>query len=69
MNFWNGFNQYVGVQGLAMLGLVGGFIYAEVNSVELSQLYQALMTTVTGFYFARNGVGIVAALRGNGNSN
>ncbi len=66
MTFWSGFNQYVGVQGLAMLALVGGFIFAEITGVELSQLYQALMTTVTGFYFAKNGVGIVAAIRGNG---
>ncbi len=60
------FNKYVGIQGIVMLMLISGFVFAELTGVALSDLYQGIMTTVTGFYFAKNGVGIVAAMRGNG---
>ena len=62
--FWEDFNKYVGVQGLMGLGLVGGFIYASLAGLTLAENYTSLMTLVIGYYFAKNGVGILAALRG-----
>jgi hypothetical protein len=44
--------------------LVGGFIYASIAQVTLPENYTHIMTLVVGYYFAKNGVGIVAAIRG-----
>jgi hypothetical protein len=63
-SFWEEFNKFVGVQGIMGLGLVGGFIYASIAQVTLPENYTNIMTLVVGYYFAKNGVGIVAAIRG-----
>ena len=61
--FWDGFAKYLGVQGLMGLALVGGFIYASLAQIQLPDLYTNVMTLVVGFYFAKNGVGILSALK------
>ena len=63
-SFWEDFNKYVGVQGIMGLGLVGGFIYASITLITLPENYTSIMTLVIGYYFAKNGVGILAAFRG-----
>ena len=60
---WENFNKYVGIQGIMALGLVGGFIYASLSQITLPDLFSQIMTLVIGFYFAKNGVGIVAAIQ------
>jgi hypothetical protein len=61
---WEDFNKFVGVQGLMALVLLSGFVFASVKQTPLPEIYMNLMTLVVGYYFAKNGVGIVAALRG-----
>ena len=62
--FWEGFAKYLGVQGIMALALVGGFIYATIAQLPLPDLYTNVMTLVVGYYFAKNGVGIIAAITG-----
>lgn len=64
MTGWDAFNKYVGVQGVLALLLVGGYIVATFTGAALPNGYGELMTFVTGFYFAKNGTGIIASLRG-----
>ncbi len=64
MGFWDGFAKYVGVQGVAFIALTGGFIAAPFVGVVLPEGYTELMTLSAGFYFAKNGVGIISAARG-----
>lgn len=59
---WDKFNKYIGVQGIIALALVGGFIFASVSHDPLPDLYTQLMTLVLGYYFAKNGVGILEKL-------
>lgn len=66
MSGWEGFNKYVGIQGILALGLGTGFIVAPFLEVTLPQGYNELLSLVVGFYFAKNGVGIVGAIRRNG---
>lgn len=63
-SFWEGFAKYIGIQGIMALGLVGGFIYTSIAQLPLPDLYTNVMTLVVGYYFAKNGVGIIAALSG-----
>lgn len=65
MNF-DSFNKNVGVQGVVFLALVAGAIFAELNQIELSSAYTNLLSLAAGFYFAKNGVGVLASLRGGG---
>ena len=60
--FWDDFGKYVGVQGIMGLMLLGGFIYASVAQIVLPDAYTNLMTLVIGFYFAKNGVSVLAGL-------
>lgn len=60
--FWEGFGKYVGVQGVMGIMLLGGFVYASLEEIVLPALYSNMMTLVIGYYFAKNGVGILAAL-------
>ena len=66
MDFWKGFSTYIGVQGLIVLTLVAGFVYATLNSIALPDNYGELLALSFGFYFAKNGVGIMQVIRGNG---
>ena len=58
MSFWEGFNKYVGIQGLLALimGLV--LVYATVTGMSLDESFKTYFTFVLGYYFAKNGVGI-----------
>ena len=58
------FNKYFGVQGIMAIVMVGGYVYMSINLITISAQYISLMTLIFGFYFAKNGVGIIAALRG-----
>ena len=63
MSFWEGFAKFVGIQGLLALGLGAGFIAAPFAGVTLPEGYNELLSLTVGFYFAKNGVGIVGSLR------
>ncbi len=63
MNETPAFYKFVGVQGLIALALFAGFIYGAVAEVQLPENYTELLTFVTGFYFAKNGVGIIQSLK------
>ena len=63
MNDTPAFYKYVGIQGIIALALFAGFIYGAVAQVELPSNYTELLALVTGFYFAKNGVGIVSGIR------
>ena len=41
---WEGFNKYMGVQGILGLMLVTGFIFASVRGIVLPELYNNMMT-------------------------
>lgn len=61
-----GFNKYVGVQGILAVLLVAGYIAAPFADVILPAGYTEVATLVLGFYFAKNGPGIVATARRSG---
>ena len=63
-NTWEQFAKYVGVQGLMGLVLVCGYVFGSLQSITLPDNYLSIMTLVIGYYFAKNGVGIIAALTG-----
>ena len=64
MSFWEGFNKYVGIQGILAVAMGGGYIASAYVGITLPAGYTELMSVLFGFYFAKNGVGIVAAARG-----
>ena len=61
---WEGFNKYVGIQGLMGMILLLGFVYASLTSIQLPDLYTNVMTLVIGYFFAKNGVGILSSVKG-----
>jgi len=61
MSGWGGFAKYVGIQGIMALALVGGYIAAPYVGVVLPEGYTEITTFVCGFYFAKNGVPIIAS--------
>lgn len=65
MSFWEGFNRYVGIQGIIAVGLVCAYVYAALVVIVLPEGFTEIMTLVIGFYFAKNGGGIITALRRN----
>ena len=64
MNFWEGFNKYIGIQGLIALIMLVAYAAAPYSQVTLPEGFTELMSLVFGFYFAKNGVGIISALKG-----
>lgn len=62
MTFWEGFSKYCGIQGLIAIILVGGYIVFTACRIPIDNLYTNVMTLVIGFYFAKNGVGIIDAI-------
>lgn len=62
MTNWEAFNKYIGVQGILAIVLLGGFVGSIFAHITLPDLYDNLMTFVIGFYFAKNGVGVIAQL-------
>jgi len=64
MSFWEGFNKFIGIQGVIGLILLVGYVAAPYTTTVLPEGYTELMSLVFGFYFAKNGVGIIGALKG-----
>ncbi len=58
------FVKYVGIQGLLALLLIVGYVYAAMSGITLPEGYTEIATLILGYYFAKNGVGIVSAIRG-----
>lgn len=63
MTGWDAFNKYCGIQGILGLLLVGGYVGATLTGVTLPETYYNLTFGVVGYYFAKNGVGIIDALK------
>jgi hypothetical protein len=63
MNMEN-FSKYFGVQGILAIALLIGYVFMSINMRQPTPTYENLMFIVLGYYFAKNGVGIIAALRG-----
>jgi hypothetical protein len=64
MTSMEAFGKYVGIQGVLAFFMMCGYIAAALLKIDLPKEYPSFMTFVFGFYFAKNGVGIIAALRG-----
>lgn len=62
MDFWAGFNKFVGVQGILAMALGLGYVVAAFVYVELPTGYTELMALVFGFYFAKNGPNALAPI-------
>jgi uncharacterized membrane protein len=58
------FSKYIGVQGIIALLLIVGYIITACLMIDLPQEYTYFTALVLGFYFAKNGVGIIDAIRG-----
>ena len=58
------FVKYVGVQGVLALFLVAGYIVAPFFEVVLPEGYTEIAVLVLGFYFGKNGVGIIQTVKG-----
>jgi len=63
MNGWSKFNKYVGVQGILAVALTATLIYLLVAQITVPDVLIGLTGTVIGFYFAKNGPGIISAAR------
>ena len=64
MTGWEGFNKYCGVQGiLALMVTIAIIAFIAIAIIVPDQMW-TLLGLSWGFYFAKNGVGIVAAIKG-----
>ncbi len=63
MSFWEGFNRFVGIQGLIALIMLLAYVASPFVEVLLPEGFTELMSLVFGFYFAKNGVGIISAIK------
>lgn len=61
MSKWESFHRYMGVQGVAFILLVMGWVLAPYLNVVLDQTYRDVMLIVMGFYFSKNGNDIITA--------
>lgn len=57
------FAKYVGVQGVCAIALIIGYVTAALIGRVLPTEYNSLLTLVLGYYFAKNGVGILDSLK------
>ena len=64
MSFWEGFNKFIGIQGVIALILLLGYVAAPYTNTALPEGYTELMSLVFGFYFAKNGVSVIQAIKG-----
>lgn len=64
---WAAFGKFVGIQGVLALVLVIGYVIASLTNVMLSDTYVNITFAVIGFYFAKNGVGILDVIRSKNN--
>jgi len=62
-NGWESFGKYVGIQGIIALIMLAGYVATPYARVTLPAGYTELMSLVLGFYFAKNGTGVISALR------
>ncbi len=62
---WEKFAKYVGVQGVLALVLMLAIIGLLFAKIEVPAFLYNMLTLVVGYYFAKNGVGILDALRKN----
>lgn len=59
MSAWDGFAKYCGVQGVIAILLTIVYVIAILNAMTLPDTFANIMMFVYGYYFAKNGVGIV----------
>lgn len=59
MTGWDGFAKYIGIQGVLAVILLCGLVYLVVTGNTVPDAYYGIMGAVIGFYFAKNGVGIL----------
>lgn len=58
-----GFNKYIGVQGIMALALTGAIIYMAIVQIPIPDVIIGLAGASSGYYFAKNGPGILDAAR------
>ncbi len=58
------FGKYIGIQGVIALLLVIVYVVAALAVIALPTGYTELLSLTIGFYFAKNGVGVIRAARG-----
>jgi len=62
MTGWDAFNKYVGVQGVLAGILFSGYVASMFFPVVLPHQYETFTGMVLGYYFAKNGVGVIAGI-------
>lgn len=60
------FIKYIGVQGILAIVLLLAIVGLLFARIEVPQFLYNAFTLVLGYYFAKNGVGIISAWRGQG---
>ncbi len=63
MNAGEFFGKYVGIQGVAFILLIIGYIYMSTQSIVPPEGYDIIVSAAGGFFFAKNGGNVVSAAR------
>ena len=63
MNAGEVFGKYVGIQGIAFILLIAGYIYMSTQSIVPPEGYDIILSAAGGFFFAKNGGNAVNAVR------
>lgn len=61
---WDKFSKYVGIQGIMGLLMLIVYLLMTLWGKPVPELFTNLMTMIIGYYFAKNGLNVMAAWRG-----
>ncbi len=64
MNAGEFFGKFVGIQGIAFLLLIVGYIYMSTQAIVPPEGYDLILSAAGGFFFAKNGGNAVNTLKG-----
>jgi len=68
MEFWKGFNTYVGIQGVIALLLIIAYIASIFIPASLPEGFVEIMLIVIGFFFGKNGGAYIQKVTGSGST-
>jgi hypothetical protein len=57
------FGKFVGIQGIAFILLIGGYIYMATQGIVAPEGYDIILSAAGGFFFAKNGGNVVSSVR------